>query len=88
VGRKTDLGLNKEGPSGSRAQPLGQAAPCSAAARLVEGGPADTCAISAAHSRAAATTNLARAILALVLRALLGPAKSCALVNFFMIRPR
>jgi hypothetical protein len=33
-------------------------------------------------------TNLAPASLALVLRAVFGGAKSCALVNFFMICPR
>jgi hypothetical protein len=32
-------------------------------------------------------TNLARAILALVLRAVFGGAKSCALVSLFMICP-
>ena len=45
------------------------------------------CAVLAARSRAVTTNNLARASLALVLRALFGAPKSCALVNLFMIRP-
>jgi hypothetical protein len=45
------------------------------------------CAISTARSRAAATTNLARSNQSLVLRALFAGAKSCALVNVFMICP-
>ena len=35
-------------------------------------------------ARATTTTNLARSSLALVLRAIFGGAKSCALVNLFM----
>jgi hypothetical protein len=45
------------------------------------------CAVLAARSRAAATTNLACLSLALVLRAIFG-GKSCALVNVFMTCPR
>jgi hypothetical protein len=45
------------------------------------------CAVTAARSRAAATTNLACLSLALVLRAIFG-GKSCALVNVFMTCPR
>lgn len=45
------------------------------------------CAITAARSRAPTINNLARASLALVLRALFGAPKSCALVNLFMILP-
>jgi len=52
--------------------------------RIVEG----CAAVPAARSRAATTTNLARSSLALVLRALFGGAKSCPLVNLFMICPR
>jgi hypothetical protein len=55
--------------------------------RIVEGWTAHCCAVSAARSRAATMTNLARSSLALVLPALFGAAKSCALVNFFVIRP-
>jgi hypothetical protein len=55
--------------------------------RIVEGA-AHCCAVSAARSRAATMTNLARSSLALVLTALFGAAKSCALVNLFMICPR
>src|SRR5262249_43116717 len=51
-------------------------------------GAAHCCALSTARSRAATMTNLARASLALVLRAVFGGAKSCALVNLFMICPR
>jgi hypothetical protein len=51
-------------------------------------GTACCCAVSTARSRAATNNNLARAILALVLRALFGAAKSCALVNLFMICPQ
>jgi hypothetical protein len=54
----------------------------------VEGWTAHCCAVSAARSRAATMTNLARSSLALVLPALFGAAKSCALVNLFMICPR
>ena len=56
--------------------------------RIVEGWAAYCCAVSAARSRAATTTNLARSSLALVLRTIFGGAKSCALVNLFMICPR
>ena len=56
--------------------------------RIVEGCAACCCALSAACSRAATTTNLARSSLALVLRAIFGGAKSCALVNLFIICPR
>jgi hypothetical protein len=56
--------------------------------RIVEGRTAHCCAVSAARSRAATMTNLARSSLALVLPALFGAAKSCALVNLFMICPR
>jgi hypothetical protein len=55
---------------------------------IVEGCAACCCALSAARSRATTTTNLARSSLALVLRAIFGGAKSCALVNLFMICPR
>ena len=55
--------------------------------RIVEGA-AHCCAVSAARSRAATMTNLARSSLALVLPALFGAAKSCALVNVFMTCPR
>jgi len=55
--------------------------------RIVEGCAAYRCAVAAARSRAATMTNLARAILALVLRAVFGGAKSCALVSLFMICP-
>ena len=47
--------------------------------RIVEGCAAYCCAVPAARSRAATTTNLARSSLASVLRALFGGAKSCAL---------
>jgi len=56
--------------------------------RFVEGWTAHCCAVSAARSRAATMTNLARSSLAWVLSALFGAAKSCALVNLFMICPR
>src|SRR5262245_9971179 len=56
--------------------------------RIVEGWTAHCCAVSAARSRAATMTNLARSSLALALPALFGAAKSCALVNLFMIWPR
>jgi hypothetical protein len=46
------------------------------------------CAVLAARSRAVTTNSLARASLALVLRALFGAPKSCALVNLFMIHPQ
>src|SRR5262249_26653777 len=55
--------------------------------RIVEGWTAHCCAVSAARSRAATMTNLARSSLALALPALFGAAKSCALVNLFMICP-
>jgi hypothetical protein len=48
--------------------------------RIVEGWAAHCCAVSAARSRAATMTNLARSSLALALPALFGAAKSCALV--------
>src|SRR5215831_20196751 len=51
--------------------------------RIVEGWAAHCCAVSAARSRAATITNLARSSLALVLHALFGAAKSFALVNYF-----
>src|ERR1700758_3794708 len=50
-------------------------------------GSARCCAVSTARSRAAATTNLARSNQSLVLRALVAGAKSCTLVNVFMICP-
>jgi hypothetical protein len=56
--------------------------------RIVEGWAAHCCAVSAARSRATTMTNLARSSLALVLPALFGAAKSCALVNLCMICPR
>jgi hypothetical protein len=55
--------------------------------RIVEGWTAHCCVASAARSRAATMTNLARASLALILPALFGAAKSCALVKFSMICP-
>jgi hypothetical protein len=60
---------------------------CNTVGCLVEGGAADICAICDAHSRAAATTSLPRASLALVLRALFGTPKSSALVIFFNVLP-
>ena len=57
--------------------------------RVIEGAPR-CCAVSTARSRAAATTNLARSNQSLVralLRALVAGAKSCALVDIFMIAP-
>jgi len=45
-------------------------------------------AVTAARSRTATISNLARARRALVLRALFGGPKSCVLVNLFMICPR
>ena len=56
--------------------------------RIVEGWTAHCCAVSAARFRAAIMTNLARLSLALALPARFGAAKSCALVNLFMICPR
>jgi hypothetical protein len=56
--------------------------------RIVEGCAAYRCAVTAARSRALTMTNFARSSLALVLRAFFGEAKSCALVNIFMICPR
>jgi hypothetical protein len=56
--------------------------------RIVEGCAAHCCAVSAARSRAATMTNLARSSLAFVLPALFGAARSCALVNLCMICPR
>jgi hypothetical protein len=55
--------------------------------RIVEGCAAYRCALAAAFSRAETMTNLARASLALVLRTVFGGAKSCALVDLFMISP-
>jgi hypothetical protein len=55
--------------------------------RIVEGCAAYRCAVTAARSRAATIINLARASLALVLRALFGAPKNCALVNLCMICP-
>ena len=55
--------------------------------RIVDGRAAHCCAVSTARSRAATMTNLARSSLALALPALFGAAKSCALVNLFMICP-
>jgi hypothetical protein len=54
--------------------------------RIVEGA-AYRCAVTAARFRAATINNLARASLALVLRALFGAPKNCALVNLCMICP-
>jgi hypothetical protein len=54
---------------------------------IVEGCAAYRCAVAAALFRAATMANLARASLALVLRAVFGGAKSCASVNLFMICP-
>jgi hypothetical protein len=56
--------------------------------RIVEGWTAHCRDVSAAPSRAATMTDLARSSLALALPALFGAAKSCALVNLFMIYPR
>jgi hypothetical protein len=56
--------------------------------RIVEGWTTHCCVASAARLRAATMTNLARSSLALVLPALFGAAKSCALVNLCMICPR
>src|SRR5436309_11990284 len=72
--------IRENGPSELRAHTVGGC--------FVEGCAACCCALSAACSRAATTTNLARSSLALVLRAIFGGAKSCALVNLFMICPR
>src|SRR5262245_61943206 len=56
--------------------------------RIVEGcAAAYRCPVTAARSRALTMTNFARSSLALVLRAFFGGAKSCALVNIFMIWP-
>jgi hypothetical protein len=55
--------------------------------RIVEGCAAYRCAVTAARSRALTMTNFARSSLALVLRAVFGGAKSCALVKLFMICP-
>jgi len=55
--------------------------------RIVEGCAAYRFAVTAARSRALTMTNFARSSLALVLRAFFGGAKSCALVNIFMICP-
>jgi hypothetical protein len=59
--------------------------------RIIESFTAYCCAVLAARLaarfRAAAMTNFARSSLVLVLRAFFGGAKSCPLVNFFMICP-
>ena len=55
--------------------------------RIAEGCAAYRCAVTAARSRALTMTNFARSSLALVLRAVFGGAKSCALVKLFMICP-
>src|SRR5262245_50271489 len=55
--------------------------------RIVEGWAAHCCAVSAARSRAATMTNLARSSLAVALPALFGAAKGGALVKLFMICP-
>jgi hypothetical protein len=60
---------------------------CNTVGRIVKGCAADCCVISAARARAATMTNLARSSRALVLCAIFGAAKSCALVNFFMTPP-
>jgi hypothetical protein len=52
-----------------------------------EGFATHSCAVSAARSRAATMTNLARSSLAFALSALFGAAKSCAVVKLFMIFP-
>jgi hypothetical protein len=57
-------------------------------ARIAKACAAYRCAVTAARFRTATTNNLARASLALVLRALFGAPKSCALVDLFMICPR
>jgi hypothetical protein len=56
--------------------------------RVVKGCAARCRAVSAALSRASATTNLARSNQSLVLRVFFGGAKSSALVDIFMICPR
>jgi hypothetical protein len=55
--------------------------------RFIDGAPR-CCAVCAARSRAAVTTNFARSNQSWVLRALFAGAKSCALVNLFMICPQ
>jgi hypothetical protein len=57
-------------------------------ARFIDGSARRCCAISAARSRAAARTNLARSNQSLFLRSRFGGAKRPALVNIFMICPR
>src|SRR5262249_48886278 len=59
-------------------------------ARFIDGSASRCCAISAARSRAAARTNLARSNQSLFLRSRFGGAKRSALVNIFifMICPR
>ena len=54
--------------------------------RFIDGN-ARCCAVSTARSRALTMTNFARSSLVLVLRAFLGGAKSCPLVNLFMTCP-
>jgi hypothetical protein len=68
--------------------PTNQRLCSTAGGRIVDGWTAHCRAVSAACSRAATMTNLARPSLALVLSALFGAAKGCALVNLFMICPR
>jgi hypothetical protein len=55
--------------------------------RIVKGCAAYRSAVITARFRAATINNLARASLALVLRALFGAPKSCALVNLCMVCP-
>ena len=55
--------------------------------RFIDGAPR-CCAVCTARSRAAAITNFARSNQSWVLRALFAGAKSCTLVNFFMICPQ
>ena len=54
--------------------------------RFIDGN-ARCCPVSTARSRALTMTNFARSSLTLVLRAVFGGAKSCALVNLFMVCP-
>jgi hypothetical protein len=79
------------------AAPLGQKLPlnfptnrrlCSTVGRIIERRPGCRRAVFAARSRAATTTNLARSSQSLALSALFGAAKSCALLNVFMMCPR
>jgi hypothetical protein len=62
---------------------------CQTVGRRFIDGTARCCVVSTARSRAAATTNLARSNQSLVLRGPRWPgAKSCTLVNFFIICPQ